>query len=147
MYLLPLLIASSVTLGMITLEPTPVLGLATQSAQTQPGDPDEVVVPTPKKPKGNLKPPVIHLPAPGQDPAPVPHDQQLAILIPAGTGFPARLTELLTSKTALPGDRFQALLDQDLTADGRVVVPRGQPAGRSCGRRPQGGVGSRGGLL
>ena len=87
MYLLPLLIASSVTLGMITLEPTPVLGLATQSAQTQPGDPDEVVVPTPKKPKGNLKPPVIHLPAPGQDPAPVPHDQQLAILIPQAPDF------------------------------------------------------------
>ena len=125
MYLLRLLIASSVALVMITQGLTPGLGQATESAQTQPGDPDEVVVPTPKKPKGSLKPPVIRLPDPGPDPAPVPRDQRLTILIPAGTGFPARLTERLTSKTAQPGDRFQALLDQDLVADGRVVVPRG----------------------
>ncbi len=125
MYLLRWLIASTITLCLVTLGTIPVLDQAMGSAQTQAGDPDEIVVPTPKRPKGSLKPPVIHVPDSGPDPTPVPGDQPLALLIPAGTGFPARLTERLSSKTAQPGDRFQALLDQDLMADGRVVVPRG----------------------
>ena len=125
MYLLRLLIASSVTLTLIALGTLPVSGQAPETAHSSPGDPDEVVVPTPAKPKGSHQPPVIHLPDPGPDPAPGHRDRRLEVLIPAGTGFPARLTEQLTSKTAQPGDRFQALLDQDLTSDGKVVVPRG----------------------
>ena len=125
MYLLRMLIASPVTLTLIALGTIPALGQAPETAQSSPGDPNEVIVPTPGKPKGSHQPPVIHLPDPGGDPAPGHRDRRLEVLIPAGTGFPARLTEQLTSKTAQPGDRFQALLDQDLTSDGRVVVPRG----------------------
>ncbi len=123
MYLLRWLIASTVTLCLIIPGTITVLGQVAESARPQTGDPDEIVVPTPKKPQGSLKPPVIHQPGPA--PSPLPRGQRLTILIPAGTGFPARLTERLTSKTARPGDRFQALLDQDLMAGGRVVVPRG----------------------
>ncbi len=125
MYLLRLLIASPVTLTLIVPATIPASGPAPETAQSLPGDPDEVVVPTLGKPKGSHQPPVIHLPDPGLDPAPGHRDRRLEVFIPAGTGFPARLTEQITSKTAQPGDRFEALLDQDLTSDGRVVVPRG----------------------
>ncbi len=123
MYALRLLIASTVFLSTITLGTVPVLAQA--PAQSSPGDSDEVRVPTPRRPKGTLKPPVIDQPDSVQSPSPVHRDQPLEVLIPAGTGFPARVTEQLTSKTAQQGDRFKALLDQDLTADGKVVVPRG----------------------
>ena len=81
-YLLRLLIASTVTLTLIALGTIPVLGQATEPAQSSPGDPDEVVVPTPGKPKGSLKPPVIHLPDPGIDPAPGHRARRLEVLIP-----------------------------------------------------------------
>lgn len=125
MYLLRLLIASTVTLSLINLGTIPALGQAAEPDQSPPAKADEVVVPTPRKPKGSLKPPVIGRPDSVESPAPARRDQRLAVLIPAETGFPARLTERLSSKTAQPGERFEALLDQDLTADGKVVVPRG----------------------
>ena len=125
MYLLRLLIASTATFSLIALGTIPALGQAADPDQSPPGNADEIVVPTPRRPKGSLKPPVIGRADSVGSPAPGHRDRRLEVLIPAGTGFPARLTEQLTSKTAQPGDRFQALLDQDLTSDGRVVVPRG----------------------
>ncbi len=125
MYLLRLVIASTVTFTLVALGAVPVLGQAPEPAQASTGNPDKVIVPTPEKPKGSLKPPVVRLPDSGGDPTPVRRDQRLEVLIPAGTGFPARVTESLSSKTSRAGDRFEALLDQDLTADGEVVVPRG----------------------
>ncbi|MBI2821217.1 MAG: hypothetical protein HYX74_03235 [Acidobacteria bacterium] len=49
-------------------------------------------------------------------------------VIPAGTTIHVRTTELIDSDSALVGDKFDAILEQDLIADGRVVAERGSPA-------------------
>jgi hypothetical protein len=48
------------------------------------------------------------------------------IEVPAGTRLAVALKQTLSSKTARPGERFEAVLTSDvLTADGRVGVPAG----------------------
>jgi hypothetical protein len=44
--------------------------------------------------------------------------------IPAGTRISVRTIDAIDSTTKLPGDRFQASLDEPLTVDGNVVVAR-----------------------
>ncbi len=45
--------------------------------------------------------------------------------IPANTRFEVRLLDPISSKDNKAGDKFKATLNQDLEADGQVVVPRG----------------------
>lgn len=48
------------------------------------------------------------------------------IEVPAGTRLAVALKQSLSSKTARPGERFEAVLTSDITgADGRVAVPAG----------------------
>ena len=54
-------------------------------------------------------------------PAPAP------LIIPAGTSITIRLQQPLSSASAVPGERFQAVLEEPLVAGDRVVVPAGTP--------------------
>lgn len=100
------------------------LPVAAQSEDSQ------VVVPTPKRPRGDVKPPVIR-PAqetarPGPAPsAPALHTPTREIVLPAGTGLEVRMSRELSSKTAQSGDTFEAILDRDFTVDGETVIGKG----------------------
>jgi hypothetical protein len=64
--------------------------------------------------------------------------------VPAGTRVHVRLIDSLSTKTAQPGQRFSATLDEPLVSGNRVVVPAGtmfhgrvsqsKPSGRFKGR-------------
>jgi hypothetical protein len=54
-------------------------------------------------------------------PAPTPEP----IVLAAGTVLPVRLRETITTKTAQPEDRVVAVLDEDVSAGGEVVLPSG----------------------
>lgn len=49
------------------------------------------------------------------------------VIIPAGTSITIRLQQPLSSASAVPGERFQAVLEEPLVAGDRVVVPAGTP--------------------
>jgi len=49
------------------------------------------------------------------------------VIIPAGTSITIRLQQPLSSASAVPGERFQAVLEEPLVAGDRVVVPVGTP--------------------
>lgn len=65
-------------------------------------------------------------------------------LLPAGTSLHVRLGTTLTSKTNKTGDKFTGEVDQDVTADGKTIIPKGstvtghvafmKPSGRIHGR-------------
>ena len=98
------------------------------TAQSQ--NSEVVVVPSPRRPRGDVKVPVIRpQPEPGvvgaAADATVSRARTMEIVIPAGTGLDVRMVRELTSKTALTGDLFEALLDRDFTVDGETVIPRG----------------------
>lgn len=54
-------------------------------------------------------------------PAPQP------LVIPAGTPVVVRLQQSLSSASAVPGERFEAVLDQPLVAGNQVIAPAGTP--------------------
>lgn len=82
------------------------------------GSEAEVVVP-PAPPR---RQPVQRL---ANEPADDSQMRRQAFWIPAGTAIEARLAETLSSKTHRVGDSFNAILEKDLKAGKRVVVPRG----------------------
>jgi hypothetical protein len=45
--------------------------------------------------------------------------------IPAGTPISVRLQQSLSSASAVPGERFEAVLDQPIEVNGRIVLPAG----------------------
>ncbi len=47
------------------------------------------------------------------------------LTVPAGTTITVRLQQTLSSASAVPGERFGALLDQPIEVDDRVVLPAG----------------------
>jgi hypothetical protein len=47
------------------------------------------------------------------------------VIIPAGTSITIRLQQPLSSASAVPGERFEAVLEEPLLAGDRVVVPAG----------------------
>ena len=57
--------------------------------------------------------------------APAPPVRLAPDIISAGTSIPVRLSEALDSSKNRTGDKFEAILDEDLEVDGRVVIPRG----------------------
>ena len=60
--------------------------------------------------------------APQQEQAP---HQSAELTIPAGTPITVRLQESLSSRSAVPGERFEAELDEPLVLQDRVVAPVG----------------------
>lgn len=63
-------------------------------------------------------PPAVNKPDAGQ---PQP------LIVPAGTSVVVRLQQSLSSASAVPGERFEAVLDQPLVADNQVIAPVGAP--------------------
>ena len=51
-----------------------------------------------------------------------------ALSIPAGTPITVRLQESLSSASARPGERFEAVVDEPVIVDGQNVLPVGTPA-------------------
>ncbi|MGH9789348.1 MAG: hypothetical protein ACRD4U_11685 [Candidatus Acidiferrales bacterium] len=47
------------------------------------------------------------------------------VIVPAGTQLSVRLSQSLSSKTNEPGDDFTGVLDNDVTVDGKTVIPAG----------------------
>jgi hypothetical protein len=47
------------------------------------------------------------------------------LVIPAGTPITVRLQERLSSGSAVPGERFDAVIDEPVVVDNQVVVPVG----------------------
>jgi hypothetical protein len=93
----PVQTAQSVTPGAINPEPA-----AAPSANAVVPDRQEVATPPPPKPP-----------------------EPKIFTIPDGTVLHVRLQDALDSGMNKSGDTFSALLDQDLTAEGNIVVPRG----------------------
>lgn len=64
-----------------------------------------------------------------------------SVYVAEGTGLIVRLAENLSSKTAEPGRKFEAILDEDLVVDGRVVAPAGSKVvGTVVDAKPSGKV-------
>ncbi len=62
-------------------------------------------------------------------------------VVPAGTRVEVRLLNAIGSAESKDGDTFSATLDQDLTADGKVIAPRGSSAtGKVISATPSGRV-------
>lgn len=57
--------------------------------------------------------------------AAAPEPEPSTIVVPEDTTLVIRLAHALSSKTAEPGDKFEAVLDEDLKVDGQVVAPAG----------------------
>jgi hypothetical protein len=53
--------------------------------------------------------------------------QPQPLIVPAGTSVVVRLQQSLSSASAVPGERFEAVLDQPLVADNQVIAPVGAP--------------------
>jgi hypothetical protein len=77
--------------------------------------------PAPAKPVADKEPakevPVASLPAPPPPPPP--------ITVPSGTQLVVSLQDELSSKTATPGQPFEARVAKSIVIDGRVAVPAG----------------------
>jgi hypothetical protein len=59
--------------------------------------------------------------------------------IPAGTPIYIRLQSSLSSKSARPGDAFEAVIDEPIVLNGETIVPRGaQATGRVVEAKPSG---------
>lgn len=52
----------------------------------------------------------------------------MVVTVPAGTAIAVRTVESLSTKTATPGQRFEATLAEDLREDGRLIAQRGARA-------------------
>jgi hypothetical protein len=64
------------------------------------------------------------MPAPAPEP-PREEPRTTEVTVPAGTRLEAELTRTLASNTSSPGDSFRARINEDVTQDGVVVIPRG----------------------
>ncbi len=53
--------------------------------------------------------------------------QPQSLIVPAGTSVVVRLQQSLSSASAIPGERFEAVLDQPLVADNQIIAPVGTP--------------------
>ncbi len=83
--------------------------------------------------------------------APLPVSSQRRIesgVLPGGSNIVVRLTESLDSDVNTTGDQFQAILDQDLLDNGRVLATAGSPVtGRLVDVRKSGRVSGRARML
>ncbi len=65
--------------------------------------------------------------ADNQDSQKLPFTENKPLVIPASTALYVRLQQSLSSRTAQPGQRFSAVLDEPLTVDDQTVAPKGTP--------------------
>jgi hypothetical protein len=78
--------------------------------------------------------------ADNQDSQKLPFSENKPIVIPASTAIYVRLQQSLSSRTAQPGQRFSAVLDEALMVDDQTVAAKGTPvegrvlAARNSGR-------------
>lgn len=70
----------------------------------------------------------------------LPFTENKPLVIPASTAIYVRLQQSLSSRTAQPGQRFSAVLDEPLMVDDQTIAPKGTPvegrvvAARNSGR-------------
>lgn len=90
-----------------------------------------VLVDTPPQPQATAPAPApkaaptpVAAPAPTPEPAPIRTVAE-TLTVPTGTLVLVRLQKDVSSETAKLGDRFQAFLDQDIAANGRMIVAKG----------------------
>lgn len=68
-----------------------------------------------------------------------PFTESKPLIIPASTAIYVRLQESISSRTAQPGQRFSAVLDDPLTVDDQTVAAKGTPVeGRVVAARDSG---------
>jgi len=86
-----------------------------------------VMVDTPPQPQATAPAPAPKpAPPPVAAPAPAPiRTVAETLTVPTGTLVLVRLQKEVSSETAKVGDRFQAFLDQDIAANGRLIVAKG----------------------
>ncbi len=136
-FALPVLMAVALT---IHAQSQDLSDLRVRAVQSQ--SPDVVVPPAPRRDRGSDAPPVLTpRPAPTRTAAAPAGPVQLR----EGTPLPVRPTRRLDSSTDRSGDRFEAVLDEDVVdSRGELVLPRGtllegrleevRPGGRVSGR-------------
>lgn len=75
----------------------------------------------------------------------LPFTESKPAVIPASTAIYVRLQQALSSKTAQPGEKFSAVLDEPLIVDDQAVAPKGAPVeGRVVAARDSGRLHSSG---
>lgn len=75
----------------------------------------------------------------------LPFTESKPAVIPASTAIYVRLQQALSSKTAQPGEKFSAVLDEPLIVDDQAVAPKGAPVeGRVVAARDSGHLHSSG---
>lgn len=106
--------------------------LAAESAKRTPAEaaPPQSTMPVSTAAPATTTPPVANSApvsslAPVAAPAPPPAPKPEMAVFPAGTTVEIRTIDAIDSKTAQPGDQFQATLAQPLTWNSRVLVPEG----------------------
>ena len=86
--------------------------------------------------------------APASTPAPAPvapmgnavSSTSASAVIPAGTVISVRMIDSIDSDLTGVGERFRASIDDPITVDGRVVIPRGADTGVQVARVEQSGA-------
>ena len=69
----------------------------------------------------------------------MPFTENKPVVIPASTAIYVRLQQSLSSRTAQPGQRFSAVLDEPLMVEDQTVAPKGTPVeGRVVAARDSG---------
>lgn len=69
----------------------------------------------------------------------LPFTESKPAVIPASTAIYVRLQQALSSRTAQPGEKFSAVLDEPLMVDDQAVAPKGAPVeGRVVAARDSG---------
>lgn len=114
-------VITQMTVAGVQLAPTVTAPVAGTSAApvTRVATKQERVIIAQKQPLPPPPPPASS--APVAPPQPVYHD----ITLPAGATIPMRITQSLDSETTQPGQPFNGVVTNDVSANGYVVIPRG----------------------
>jgi hypothetical protein len=103
--------------------PEPARGSAEAEAEAPNGetaDWEPVSMPPPVN-----EPVIPNLPPLVGMPEPVPPPQQQLVMVPEGSEIVVRMINTLSTNRNLPGDSFEATLEQPLIVDGWLVAPKG----------------------
>jgi hypothetical protein len=113
---------------------------ASQAEPPPASEPDETFEAEPAPPPVT-EPVLPNLPPLVDMPQPVPPPQQQLVTVPEGAEIVIRLINTLSTNRNLPGDSFEATLEQPLHVDGWLVAPKGSRVeGRVLESKPAGRV-------